>query len=219
MIKVRSNLNLFAFLALLIGSNPQAEASGHLLEEFQILSTKNFSGSLNIGLYFQKPTTLKITLEGNPVEKHDGNLPFFSSTFNADDAILTDLFGAFMVQVTRGEQTHIIEAILQEKATQGLISSDIEGKDTGKIAIDTSDIINFVLKTDFKFERLYALGDRQGTVKITLQNKPDEKPNPHWMAYPHPFFEAKEVGLQVLRTLFQKAYEVDSKEKVSHYFL
>ncbi len=217
--KERSNLKLFAFLALLIGSNSGAEASEHLLEEFQLLSTKRFSESLDIGLYFQKPTTLTITLEGNPAEKHDGNLPFFSRTFNADDAILTDLFGAFMVQVTRGEQTHIIEAILQEKETQGFIGSETEGEKGREIALDASDIISFVLKTDFKFERLYALGNRQGTVKITLQNHADEKPSPHWMAYPHPFFEAKDVGLQVLRTLFQKAYEVDSKEKVSHYFL
>ncbi len=224
--KTLLSLHLVAFMALLASSNSWASTSEHLLDDFQTLSTKNFSSSLKLGLYFQEATTLEITLKGNPAAKHDGNLPYFSSTFNADEAILTDLFGAFMVQVTRGENTHILESIVQEKAAAGLIEMGDEEEDageggeekSGRITIDSSDIISFFLKSDFKFERLYATGGKQGTIKVTMQNQAKTKPNPNWISYPHPFFEAKDIGLQVLRTLFQKAYEIDSKEKTSHYF-
>ncbi|HBN23122.1 MAG TPA: hypothetical protein DD412_07780 [Holosporales bacterium] len=217
--KTLLSLRLVAFLALLIGSNSWASAPEHLLEEFQTLSKKNFSSSLNIGLYFQEPTTLTITLEGDPAEKHDRNLPYFSSTFGADEAILTDLFGAFMLQITQGSGKHILESIIREKAAESLLELGGEEENIDKIFIDADDIISFVLKTNFKFERFYASGQNQGIIKVTMQNHPQNKPSQNWIAYPHPFFEAKHVGLQVLRTLFQKAHEVDSKEKTSHYFL
>jgi len=219
--RVLLSLHLVAFLALLNGHNAEASSSESLLEDFQFLSKKSFSSTLNIGLYFQEPTTLNITLEGNPQEIHDGNLPYFTRTFGGDEAFLGELFGNFMLQITRGEHTQVLETFIQAKAAEGALNSEGDDAEEGetKISIDAGDIISFVLKTNFKFERLYASGGKRGTIKMTLQNQADTKPNSNWIAYPHPCFEAKQVGLQVLRTLFQKAHEVDSTEKSSHYFL
>ena len=92
------------------------------LEDFQFLSKKSFSSTLNIGLYFQEPTTLNITLEGNPQEIHDGNLPYFTRTFGGDEAFLGELFGNFMLQITRGEHTQVLETFIQAKAAEGAIA-------------------------------------------------------------------------------------------------
>ncbi len=208
-------LGIIALLATFQGSNLWASASENLLEKFQYISKKSFSTTLNMGLYFQEATTLQITLVSDPTEKHDGHLPYFTSSFGEQEAILSDLFGAFMLQVTRGDQKHILNSILEEKAIQGILHVGTDGIAT----VDNNEIMSFVLKTDFRFERLYASGSEQGTLKIIFQNQPDMEPRPHWLAYPHPIFSAQNVGLQVLRTLLQKAQEEDEKKKVSDYFM
>ena len=75
-----------------------------------------------------------------------------------------ELFGNFMLQITRGEHTQVLETFIQAKAAEGALNSEGDDAEEGetKISIDADDIISFVLKTNFKFERLYASGGALG---------------------------------------------------------
>ena len=217
---MKKSMNRLALIALLAFFNAaQSLASSKAadpLEDFAYISRNAFSVSVNVGLYFDKPSTLTVSLDNDPAAQHDGNLRSLSSSFGSSEELLTTLFGDFMFQVLSGKDSDLIPALLAAKEAAG---EKIELSESGKPAIDMSDIIGFALKSSFEFERLYSTGGRQGVVKLSLIAHPNIVPDQNWVSFPHPILEAGAVGMHVIRSLMAQAHNVSEGQATMGMFL
>ncbi len=204
----KSNKKLFAFaiLAIFITTNSVASKTSDPLEDFSYFSKHKFSVSVNVGLYFDDPATLTVSLENDPTQKQDGSLPYFAGSFEGSEDFLENLFNSFMFQITHGKDKATLPEVLESKEKEGSLQLSEEGKPI----LNTTEIYAFLIRKAYHFERFYATGHNQGRVKLSLTAHPDREPSEHWTFF-SPHLDGKNVGLQVLRTLMCQAHDSHSE--------
>ncbi len=69
------------------------------LDDFARISRHAFSATVNVGLYFDKPSTLTVSLSNDPDADHDGSLRSLKTSFSGSKELLSTLVGDFIFQI------------------------------------------------------------------------------------------------------------------------